>query len=166
MASCQRTSNDIESIKDNISMSKESEESMSTEIKKVQEAVANWVKAFNDKDVEALMALYDSDINYASPSGPLLKGIEQVRPRYESSFDLIKGTLRYIEEEVTVEGGMAVVLLKFYFQPPAGVKIEDPSTGRAMLVFRKSKSGEWLLLFDMDNSPSDVTVADFANYDY
>ena len=61
---------------------------------------------------------------------------------------------------------MAVVLLKFYFQPPAGVKIEDPSTGRAMLVFRKSKSGEWLLLFDMDNSPSDVTVADFANYDY
>ena len=109
------------------------------------------------------MALYDSDINYASPSGPLLKGIDQVRPRYERSFGLIKGTLRYIEEEVTVEHDMAVVLLKFYFQPPEDMKIEDPSTGRAMLVFRKSKTGKWLLLFDMDNSPSDVTVADFAN---
>ena len=146
---------------DNTDSITQNEESKSDKTKNVRKILANWVEAFNKKDSDLLFTYYDPESIYASPESPLLKGIDQVRPWYEEVIPLMTGTLKYKEETITVEGNMAVIVLKFYLEPFEVNETEEPFKGRAILVFRKSEEGKWLLLFDMDNTPPDVLIKDF-----
>ena len=131
------------------------------EIKSLEKTLATWIDAFNNKDIEALFTLYDPDTLYSNPDSPVLIGIDEVKSWYETAFPQITGTLKYKQEVITLEGNMAVIVLKFYIKPDIENKAEEAFKGRAMLVFRKSDIGKWLLLFDMDNSPPDVLIKDF-----
>ena len=134
-----------------------------SELDKVRENLESWLAAFNAKDSEALFALYDSESIYANAAAPLMRGIDEIRPWYEQAFKVIEGTLHYKEEAAFVESAMAVLLGAYYFAPPEGVTPPEDAqlTGRVLLAYRRNDAGEWKLLFDIDNTPPDVTPALF-----
>lgn len=137
------------------------------EINKVRENLATWLAAFNARDIDTLFSLYDPESVYANAGAPMMRGIEEIKPWYEQAFKAIEGTLLHKEEAAFIEGGMAVLIGAYYFSPPEGVTPpadappETHLTGRVALVYRRNEAGEWKLLFDMDNTPPDITPADF-----
>lgn len=136
----------------------------STEIAKVRANLQAWLRAFNDRDIQSLLALYDEDSVYANAGAPLLRGVEQIRPWYEQAFATIGGTLRYKEENAIQDTRLAMLLGIYYFEPPQGQRpvADAPLAGRVALVYRRNVNGEWKLLFDMDNNPPDVSARDFG----
>ncbi|MEM7504008.1 MAG: nuclear transport factor 2 family protein [Pseudomonadota bacterium] len=134
-----------------------------TELNSVRASLDGWLAAFNAKDVETLIALYDPECVYANAAAPLLRGADQIKPWFEQAFPTIEGTLRYKEETAFIEGTMAILSGVYYFEPPAGVtpSEDDNLTGRVLVAFRRNSAGEWKLIFDMDNTPPDVSPALF-----
>lgn len=136
----------------------------SNELDKVRQNLKTWLNAFNAKDIGTLSTLYDPESLYANAGAPLMRGIDEIRPWYEQAFKSIEGILQYREEAAFVEGNMAMLLGAYYFRPPEGATppAEAHLTGRVSLIYRRNASGEWKLLFDMDNTPPDVTPETFA----
>lgn len=130
------------------------------ETKSAHENLKTWLAAFNAKDINKLISLYDSDSIYAGASAALSKGIEEIEQRYKKAFSTVKGTLLFKEEAFFEENNMALLVGKYYFQPQV-VSENAGNTGRVALVYRRSPEGRWLLLFDMDNQPPDVKPEDF-----
>ena len=131
-----------------------------TNLAQIRANLDAWLAAFNAKDVDALMALYDEDSSYAGASGPYISGLENIRERYAAGFDFIDGTLLFQEEKAIAGEDMGLLVGKYYFQPPTTSLTAGP-TGRVALVYRKQADGSWKLLFDMDNVPPDVSPDDF-----
>ncbi len=132
----------------------------STELTKVRQNLKTWLKAFNSQDIKTLFSLYDPESIYANASAPLMCGIEQIRPWYKQAFTNTNGTLLHKEEAAFQEGNMAVLIGSYYFKPPHENKEHGP-TGRVALIYRRNTDGNWLLLFDMDNTPPDIKPEDF-----
>lgn len=130
------------------------------ETKSVHENLRTWLAAFNAKDIDKLTSLYDPDSIYANASAPLARGTEQIKLWYENAFSTVSGTLLFKEEAYFEQDSMALVVGKYFFQPPIGSNSEG-NTGRVALGYRRSEDGRWLLLFDMDNTPPDVKPQDF-----
>lgn len=126
----------------------------------VRQALERWHQAFNAKDAKTLATLYDPEVLYASNFAPLKRGIEDVVGSFASGFPTQTGFLLFREEALIVESNMALVVGKFYFQPTLKEDEEGP-TGRVTLVYRRHADGRWLLLYDMDNQPPDVSPGDF-----
>jgi ketosteroid isomerase-like protein len=120
-----------------------------------------WLSAFNTKNIESLCSLYDPQSLYANAAAPLAHGIEQIKPWYSDAFAMVNGTLLFKEEALFQESTMALLVGKYYFKAPAGNDESCGDTGRVALVYRLSEDGRWLLLFDMDNTPPDITAQDF-----
>lgn len=135
-----------------------------SELNKVRLNLDTWLAAFNAKDADVLFALYDPESIYANAAAPLMRGVEQIKPWYEQAFQAIEGTLQHKEEAAFIEGNMALLLGAYYFEPPKGVEVPKDAhlTGRVLLAYRRNDAGEWKLLFDIDNTPPDVTPATFA----
>ena len=129
----------------------------------VRQNLEAWLAAFNAKDIDALFSLYDSESVYANAGAPLMRGVAEIRPWYEAAFESVAGTLHHREETAFVEGNMALLSGVYYFEPPAGTTPPENAslTGRVLLAYRRDVSGQWKLLFDMDNTPPDVSPALF-----
>jgi len=119
-----------------------------------------WLAAFNAKDIDALMALYDPDSSYANANAPFIDDLPTIRARYSATFAGVNGTLLFKEEKAFAGTDMGLIVGKYYFAPPEGTDGDGP-TGRVSLVYRKQADGTWKLLFDMDNTPPDISPADF-----
>ena len=133
---------------------------MATNISLARENLTTWLAAFNAKDVDALMALYDPESSYAEAGGPYLTSLEAIRARYAAGFEAISATLLFQEETAVAGSDIALIVGKCYFALPAGPQGAG-STGRVALVYRKQSDGAWKLLFDMDNAGIDVSPQDF-----
>ncbi|MEW2915521.1 nuclear transport factor 2 family protein [Ruegeria sp. ANG10] len=135
-----------------------------TELDKVRANLDTWMTAFNAKDIDALFTLYDPESIYANAGAALMRGVDQIKPWYQQAFEMVEGTLHHKEEAAFIEGNMALLLGAYYFEPPAGVTPPEDAhlTGRVALAYRRNDAGEWKLLFDMDNTPPDVTPEDFS----
>ena len=135
-----------------------------TELDKARAALDAWLAALNAKDIEALVAVYDPEIVYANAVAPLLQGVDQIKQWFERVLPNIGGTLLYKEETAFIEGAIALLSGVYYFEPPAGVTPaeDDNLTGRVLVAFRRTATGEWKFLFDMDNAPPDVSPALFS----
>lgn len=127
-------------------------------IQEVRNALDEWLDAFNNNDIEALMAVYDPEIMYANSAKPVEIGIPAVKEGFINSFS-IKPKVFFKEEQVIAVEGLGYVAGQFRI---AGTSTEDSSemseSGRVVVIFRKNDLGEWKLIFDMDNRPPDVTI--------
>ncbi|MEM9669448.1 MAG: DUF4440 domain-containing protein [Pseudomonadota bacterium] len=139
---------------------KEGSETMRENLGSIRANLAAWLTAYNAKDIDALMALYEVESIYAGATAPLLTNLDEIRARYAAGFANNRGKLLFKEEKAFVSGDMGLLLGKYYFQPPKGVNAPGP-TGRVTLVYRRQDDGRWKLLLDMDNSPPDVLPSDF-----
>ena len=129
----------------------------------VRENITGWLAAFNAKDIDALKSFYDPESYYANAAAPMVHGIEPIMTWYEQAFAVVEGTLHFKEEFLFEESAMALLVGKYYFEPPSGDAADaENATGRVALVYRRVAGDRWLLLFDMDNTPPDVSPADFA----
>ncbi len=106
----------------------------------VRERLSSWLAAFNERDIDAMMSLYDPDSAYAGGRTPLMRGVDEIRACYERAFPQITGTLLFEEEAAFQQDGMALIYGKFYFKPASDVA-EPGMTGRVGLVYRKAEGG-------------------------
>lgn len=128
----------------------------------VRDNIAGWLAAFNAKDLEALKSFYDPESYYANAAAPMYHGIDAIMTWYEQAFAMVEGTLHFKEEFLIEESNMALLVGKYYFAPPSGDAAEtENASGRVALVYRRAHDNRWLLLFDMDNTPPDVSPGDF-----
>lgn len=127
-------------------------------VKEVQNTLDQWLDAFNNNDIEALMNVYDPEVVYANSNKPIEIGIPIVKEGFLNSF-AIKPKVIFKEEQVIAVEGLGYIAGQFRI---TGTNPEDSSevveTGRVVVIFRKNKAGQWKLIFDMDNRPPDVTI--------
>jgi len=127
-------------------------------ITEVRNALNEWLVAFNNNDIEALMAVYDPEIVYANSNKPIEIGIPVVKKGFVSSF-AIQPKVFFKEEQAIAVEGLGYIAGQFRI---SGVNPEDGSaigeSGRVVVVFKKNEDGDWKLVFDMDNRPPDVTI--------
>lgn len=127
----------------------------------VRDNIAGWLAAFNAKDLDALKSFYDPESYYANAAAPMYHGVEAIMSWYEQAFRMVAGTLHFKEEFLIEEANMALLVGKYYFAPPSGEPAAKNASGRVALVYRRAPDNRWLLLFDMDNTPPDVSPDDF-----
>ncbi len=127
-------------------------------IEEVRNALNQWFDAFNNNDIEALMAVYDPEIVYANSAKPIEIGIPTVKAGFINSF-AIQPKVFFKEEQAIAVDGLGYLAGQFRVtgtNPEDGSKVEE--SGRVVVIFRKNDAGEWKLVFDMDNRPPDVTI--------
>ncbi len=124
----------------------------------VRHALNAWLKAFNDNDLDALIGLYDPEINYANSAKAIEIGIPAIKKGFANSF-AIKPKVVFKEEQAIVVDGLGYIAGQFRV---SGTNPEDGSAvgeaGRVVVIFRKDANNQWKLVFDMDNRPPDVTI--------
>lgn len=127
-------------------------------VNEVRNALDQWLDAFNNNDIEALMNMYDPEIVYANSNKPIEIGIPVVKKGFINSF-AIKPKVLIKEEQAIASDRLGYVAGQFRV---TGTSPEDGSeigeSGRVVVIFRKNSNGEWKLVFDMDNRPPDVTI--------
>ncbi|WP_299681889.1 DUF4440 domain-containing protein [uncultured Dokdonia sp.] len=117
-----------------------------------------WLEAFNNNDIEALMNIYDPEVVYANSNKPIEIGIPVIKEGFLNSF-AIKPKVFFKEEQAIAVEGLGYIAGQFRLMgtnPEDGSNIEE--SGRVIVIFRKNKVGQWKLIFDMDNRPPDVTI--------
>ncbi len=127
-------------------------------IQEVRVALEQWLNAFNNNDIEALMSIYDSEIVYANSAKPIEIGIPTVKEGFINSFN-IKPKVLFKEEQVIATNELGYIAGQFRVEgtnPENGESVGE--SGRVVVIFRKNNAGEWKLIFDMDNRPPDVTL--------
>ncbi|MEP0262686.1 DUF4440 domain-containing protein [Dokdonia sp.] len=124
----------------------------------IRTALDQWLQAFNDNDLEALMSLYDPEINYMNSNMPIQVGIPVVKEGFAGSF-AIQPKVIFKEEQVIATEHLGYIAGQFRVtgtDPEDGSEIGE--AGRVICVFRKDTKGNWKVVFDMDNRPPDVTI--------
>lgn len=124
----------------------------------IRNALDKWLQAFNNNDLDALMDLYDPEINYANSNKPIEVGITTVKEGFANSFS-IKPQVTFKEEQVIATTDLGFIAGQFRV---SGTDPEDGNVvgeaGRVVAIFRKNTEDQWKLVFDMDNRPPDVTI--------
>ncbi|MTI44215.1 ketosteroid isomerase-like protein [Roseibium hamelinense] len=134
---------------------------ISNDLAAARSALKAWLAAFDRRDLNTLMSLYDKDSVYANAASPIMRGPGEIKPWFAGAFESIEGHMRFKEEASFIQGETALLVGKYFIQND-GAEPAPGSTGRVGLMFRRDSSGAWKILFDMDNTPPDVSPADFA----
>lgn len=132
---------------------------MSTPDKEVRAALAEWLEAFNTKDLDRFTTLYDPDVVYANAHAPLRRGVTPVVEAFAPAFENESSRIEFTEETLFVTADMALISGSFRAgsaQPDGS--LTDVNGGRVALLYRRAADGRWLLCFDMDNTPPDAAV--------
>lgn len=112
---------------------------------KLAEVLQMFYAAFNDRDVERLLALFEPDAVYVTACGKRAIGAADIRTALQQSLDLetriIQGTRQTI-----ITGDIALMMSNWSLVPAAGDS--DPIGGTSTIVFRRQPDGEWLIVID------------------
>lgn len=117
-------------------------------------ADAEWLKAFEQKDVERMVSFYAEGASVFPPNAPIVTGREAIRqmwtelvanPGFALSWESTK-------VEVAQSGELAWVQESYEFslQGPDGKLQQD--RGKAVLVWKKQADGSWKAVADIFNS--------------
>ncbi len=122
----------------------------------IRKACQDWIDAFNDHDIDQLMSLYDPEASYSTSDGPRRASLASIREGFLEHF-MVRPHATVFEEQVIAGGDVGYWAGNFIMKatnPEDNSAIEE--RGRVVVVFRKSESEDWKLVFDMDNRPPDV----------
>jgi uncharacterized protein (TIGR02246 family) len=109
--------------------------------------VARLVEAINRGDVDAAIALYESDAVMVVKPGEVARGTERVRQAL-AGFIALKPTLRMEGREVVEAGDVALYLGRWSLRgtDPAGKPVE--MGGESSDILRRQDDGRWLIAVD------------------
>jgi ketosteroid isomerase-like protein len=123
-------------------------------IKAIRAADAAWLKAFRAKDLEASVAFLDANGSMLVPHAPIVTGKKAVKRLIAAGFALKDYKLAWRPNKAGVarsgELGYTSGKYKVSFKDASGRTIFEK--GKYLMVWKKQKSGDWKVLFDMNNS--------------
>jgi ketosteroid isomerase-like protein len=126
-----------------------------------------WLKAYNSKNIDALMSLYSSQIYYANNGSNLTRRLEGIEENYKRQFKASPCTrIEFKEELVTVSGDTGYIAGKYQVAVPQSGAATNYFHGRVLLIFQRSTNHSdgidgWQLIVDFDNQGQDVSKQDF-----
>ncbi|MDX2173863.1 MAG: DUF4440 domain-containing protein [Bacteroidota bacterium] len=126
---------------------KKMENNFNSEQKKVFSTIENMVTAFQNKDIEGVLATYeDNAIVMFEPQKPV-QGKETLRAVF-TQFVTMNPQYTFSSHEVYISGDIATHIApwKMVGQMPDGSKIEQ--SGLSVAVLRKQANGSWLMIQD------------------
>jgi uncharacterized protein (TIGR02246 family) len=112
-----------------------------------EEIHSRFATAFNSRNVDAIMALYEPQATLVPQPGQIVQGRDSIREAL-LQFLALKGTME-VKSIFTLHGpGIALTRGKWKLSGtgPDGTPIE--MTGQSVEVVRQQSSGEWLLAID------------------
>lgn len=116
-----------------------------TEDPKLTEALLNFYVAFNDRDLERLVALFEPQAVYVTGSGQCARNRTEIRAALQRALDLdiriIQGT-----RETIIAGDIALMMSNWSQASSGGD--EEPRSGTSNIVFRRQPAGNWLIVID------------------
>ena len=117
-------------------------------------ADAEWLKAFEDKDLERMVSFYAADASVLPPNAPIVSGREAIRGMWTELLQNPGFALSWKSTKVEVarSGELAWVqeTYEFNMQDAEGKLQED--RGKAVLVWKKQEDGSWKAVADIFNS--------------
>ncbi len=109
------------------------------------------MKAYNEGDLEALMAIVAEDVVFMPPGEPALIGKEAMRNWH--NFDKISLDVNITVEEVQVLGDWAFIRdiwIGTVTQNESGEKFEN--NNKSLIILRRQPDGTWKMFYSMFNS--------------
>lgn len=128
----------------------------------VRGLMQQWISAYNNKDIDGLMALYSDDIYYANNGNSLTQSKEAIRSNYAPQFKSAPGVTIDFTEETTVAGpSLGHIAGKYRINIPQADGSVAHAYGRVLLIFR-NENDQWKLIVDFDNNGTDISATDFT----
>ncbi len=136
--------------------SKSSKGKKSRSTASLEDTFADWVDAFNNKDIKSLMSIHGPDALYASEDSGLIEGADDLEDFYKALLPNANGELRYVVEAATVKGSLGVVVVNFGGSSEQSGSIQVVTSNRAMFTFKKALFGKWEMVYGMEQTATEV----------
>ena len=121
----------------------------------IQARSAAWEAALNAKDIDALVALYESNARLLPPNGKMISGSAAVRQEFGGMIDAgLSGELESVE---TVVSGDIAYNLGTYTLRSGDTQVD---VGKYMETWHRGDDGQWRYTNDMWSSNMPVARAD------
>jgi uncharacterized protein (TIGR02246 family) len=125
-----------------------------SDVRAITDLLASFVKAYNDKDAQALGALFTPDAEIEDEDGEVTRGRDAIVSRFSGIFKESGGdrlavdtdTLRFLGTDIAIEEGTASITTG------AG---EPPQTNRYSVIYAR-QGGRWLHARIRDEQPDEV----------
>ncbi len=129
----------------------------------IRNMMQRWLAAYNNRDIDELISLYDPNIYYANNGSDLERDLGDLKRGYEERFKSpTKTKISFKEEIVNAEANIGYIAGKYRV---AIVPVDGSVTyayGRVLLIFeRLNEQSDWKLTVDFDNTSSDISSVDF-----
>jgi len=113
---------------------------------------ADWIKAFNGGELEALILLYADDVVLNPPGGPELAGRDAVREWIGQFFEHNRARQTQVTEEVQASGDWA--WLRGRFEIELSEKRSGPFEtirGAHLMIWKRDRQDGWSIYRDIWN---------------
>ena len=137
----------------NISLAKNHEDkTMSSDKDKVANVVQVMTEAFHKKDMDNIMASYESGAAIMFEPGTAISDPKIIKQMFEGFFQINPKFTYPKGHEVYIANNIAMHIAPWVMAgtAPDGSDIEQ--TGLSVAVLRKQKNGDWLMVLDNPNS--------------
>jgi ketosteroid isomerase-like protein len=123
-------------------------------LRALRAADAAWLKAFQTRDLKKAAAFVDAQGSMMPPNAPVATGRTAAAKLIAAGFELRDYRLAWHPNKAGAarsgEMGYTSGRYKVRFRDASGKMIFD--NGKYLLVWRRQATGEWKVLFDMNNS--------------
>ena len=113
----------------------------------VMNAVLKMTEAFHKKDLDGVMASYESKAVIVFEPGMPVSDPNAIRAGFQGFFD-VNPTFEYFGHEVFVNGNLAIHLAPWKMRGTTPDGQEISQSGLSIAVLKKQKDGSWLMVFD------------------
>ncbi|NCG11082.1 MAG: DUF4440 domain-containing protein [Alphaproteobacteria bacterium] len=127
----------------------------SADIAEIKSLGKQWVELYKNSNIEKFMDQYTQNALVALNSKPAMHGKEAIKAYFETRIGNEDVDMRLEYEKISYNQNMAVVVAKFYLDIPVNEQKKTIS-GRSLIVYRKSASGQWLIEVDIDQNTPDT----------
>lgn len=127
----------------------------SADIAEIKSLGKQWVELYKSSNIEKFMDQYTQNALVALNSKPAMHGKEAIKAYFETRIGNEDVDMRLEYEKISYNQNMAVVVAKFYLDIPMNEQKKTIS-GRSLIVYRKSASGQWLIEVDIDQNTPDT----------
>ncbi|WP_108866793.1 YybH family protein [Aquimarina aquimarini] len=123
------------------------EKKMTTEQKNVLTAIEKMTEAFQNKDIDRVMASYEQDaVVVFEPETPISD--PKVLREMFKEMAMINPIFTYSGHEVFIAGTIATHIAPWEMTAKTPDGIEIKQNGLSIAVLRKQEDGKWLMIFD------------------
>jgi ketosteroid isomerase-like protein len=108
---------------------------------------ADWARNLHDKNIDAAVAEYATDAEFLQPDGSRIRGAAEIRKLYETITATYDSDLVF--ESQRIEGSGNLIYDSGTFRESLIVRATGKpqlSTGNYLTIYRRSSSGNWLIV--------------------